>query len=331
MSLVDRYQRRIDYLRVSVTDRCDLRCTYCLPQSYRGMHEPAHWLTHDEMLRLITLLVEMGISKVRLTGGEPLMRRGASQLAHSISLLPKLLDLSLSTNATTLNRHAIALKHAGVHRLNISLDTLSRQRFLEITGRDALVDVLAGIDAAIHVGFEVIKLNTVVQPSTTIDDMADIMRYALERGLVLRLIEVMPMGHSGRSMSTVNVTELAQTMAQQFGLIPQIVGAQVKGFHNAGPARYWVDPQGRMSLGAITPMSQHFCETCNRIRLAVDGTLYLCLGQDETVPLGTLLRDGASDEELRHAILEGISHKPERHDFLTRPQQVLRFMAHTGG
>jgi GTP 3',8-cyclase len=323
--LIDSFRRRIDYLRVSVTDRCDLRCTYCLPKGFKGFEEPAHWLTHDEMTRVVGLFVVLGVSKVRLTGGEPLLRRGISDLARQIAGLPGLRDLSVSSNGTQLARHAQALHEAGVRRLNISLDSLDADCFARITGRDCLQDVLNGLREARAVGFAPIKLNMVVQADVNLDEVRRMVAFAIEQGFVLRLIEPMPMGETGRTARGVDLTVLGEALAHQFALIPQIKG------QGAGPARYWCTLDEGMSLGVITPMSRHFCASCNRVRLGVDGTLYLCLGQNDQVPLGRMLRAGASDDALLSAIHRGIAAKPERHEFNERPEQLVRFMSQTGG
>lgn len=324
-ALIDGFGRRIDYLRVSVTDRCDLRCTYCLPKDFKGYEEPADWLTHAEMTRLIGLFVGLGVRKVRLTGGEPLLRRGISGLAADIAALPGLADLSLSSNGTQLAHHAPALKRAGVQRLNISLDTLDSGCFARITGRDCLADVLEGLQAAQAAGFDPIKLNMVVQAGVNETEVERMVEFSMQHGFILRLIETMPVGDTGRKAAYVDLSQLGQRMADRYGLLPQVMGA------GAGPARYWRNPENAMSLGVITPMSQHFCAACNRVRLGVNGTLYLCLGQEDRLDLGTLLRAGASDTELRWNIREAIARKPERHEFNTRPEKIIRFMSQTGG
>ncbi|WP_235930159.1 GTP 3',8-cyclase MoaA [Craterilacuibacter sinensis] len=324
-ALIDGFGRRIDYLRVSVTDRCDLRCTYCLPKGFKGFEEPAHWLSHEEMARLIGLFVGLGVSKVRLTGGEPLLRRNLTDLAARITALPGLRDLSLSTNATQLARHAHALKEAGVKRLNVSLDTLDAARFAEITGRDCLPQVLEGLLAARAAGFAPVKLNAVVQAGVNEADISRLLVFALEHSFVLRLIETMPIGDTGRQAAYIDVTTLGERIAQQYRLIPQVLG------QGSGPARYWTSADGGMSFGVITPMSRHFCAACNRVRLGVDGTLYLCLGQNDSVALGSLLREGASDDELLAAIHAAIAAKPERHHFNETPDKIVRFMSQTGG
>ena len=323
--LIDSFHRRMDYLRVSVTDRCDLRCTYCMPKGFKGFEEPEHWLRHDEMARLVGLFVSQGVSKVRLTGGEPLLRRGVTDLARQLTSMSGLHDLSVSSNGTQLAHLAGPLKEAGVHRLNISLDSLDPACFARITGRDCLTDVLQGLKVAREVGFNPIKLNMVVQANVNVSEVVRMVAFAIEHGFVLRLIEPMPIGDTGRATAGVNLTRLGEQLADQYGLVPEILG------RGAGPARYWCTADRRMSLGVITPMSQHFCEACNRVRLGVDGTLYLCLGQNDQVPLGKMMREGASDEALLDAIHQGIAAKPERHEFNEKPQQIVRFMSQTGG
>lgn len=323
--LIDGHGRRIDYLRVSVTDRCDLRCGYCMPKGFKGFETPANWLRHDEMARLVGLFAGLGVSKVRLTGGEPLLRRGVADLAGAIAALPGVVDLSVSTNGTRLARHARALRAAGVRRLNISLDTLDAAEFTRITGRDCLDAVLSGLKAARDAGFAPIKLNSVVHAATPEADVRRLLGYALAQGFILRLIEPMPMGDSGRRYAHADLGALGARLAADHGLVPALAG------QGAGPARYWTAGAGAPALGVITPLSRHFCATCNRVRLGVDGTLYLCLGQEDQVPLGRLLRAGASDAALQQAIRAGIAAKPERHEFTTRPERIVRFMSQTGG
>lgn len=324
-ALIDAYGRRIDYLRVSVTDRCDLRCTYCLPEGFSGFEDPAHWLSAEEMIRLVGVFASLGVGRVRLTGGEPLLRRGVVEMARGIAALPGVSDLSLSTNATQLARHAVALRQAGVSRLNVSLDSLDRARFARIAGRDRIEDVLSGLRAAREAGFAPIKINTVVLDGENIDELDALLAFARREGFILRLIEPMPVGGTGQAQAALDLTQLGERLARRHNLIPQIQGQLT------GPARYWICPQSGASLGVITPLSQHFCARCNRVRLTVDGTLLLCLGQEDSVELGPLLRGGASGAAIADAIREGVRRKPERHHFKERPQQVLRFMAQTGG
>lgn len=322
---MDGFNRVIDYLRVSVTDRCDMRCSYCMPKAFKGFHEPATWLSHQETGRLVKLFVGLGISKVRLTGGEPLLRRNLPELVRSLSSLPGLTDLSLSTNGAHLVAHAPALKSAGLHRLNVSLDTLKPARFHEITHRDCLDDVLAGIQLVRQLGLWPIKINMVVQAGVNDDEVDDMLRFAVQHGLVLRLIETMPIGHAGLGRTAVDLTALTRRLVEQHHLIPHIEPVRT------GPAQSWRVPHSSAMLGVITPMSQHFCAACNRLRLGVDGTLYPCLGHDDATPLGTMMRRGASDTDLVAAILSAVAHKPERHEFHERPERIVRFMSATGG
>lgn len=322
--LHDRHGRRIEYLRLSVTDRCDLRCTYCMPEGFKGYEEPANWLSFDEIERVVGAFGQLGVRRIRLTGGEPLLRRNLADLASRLAVLPGIEDLSLSTNATHLARHARALRKAGIGRLNVSLDSLDPVRFAAITKRDALASVLDGLRAAREEGFGPIKINMVVMAGVSdheIDAMAD---FCGEQGFVLRLIETMPVGQTGRSAGFVPLGPIRERLRARLGLVDGIVPG-------GGPAKYLVSPDRRFQIGFITPMSQHFCETCNRVRLGVDGTLYPCLGDNDSVNLGTLLRAGCSDEQLESALLEGIGRKPFKHEFGEDPAKVIRFMSSTGG
>ncbi|MEJ3959659.1 GTP 3',8-cyclase MoaA [Brachymonas sp. G13] len=325
ISLQDRFGRTIDYLRVSVTDRCDLRCSYCIPKGFRGFEEPENWLTFDEVERVIAAFARMGTTRFRLTGGEPLLRRNLPELAARIAALPQVEDLSLTTNGTQLVKHAQALRDAGVDRLNVSLDSLRGECVQQITGSDTLEKVLNGLQAAKDAGFTRIKINMVPMVGVNDIDLDAMVHFCMENDFVLRLIEAMPMGHTGRETQGLSLTDLTWELQQKYGLIPS--EAKLGG----GPARYWISPDSGFTLGLITPMSQHFCAACNRVRLAVDGTLYMCLGQEQSFELRPLLRAGCSDAELEAAIREAIELKPERHEFLEKPEQTIRFMSMTGG
>jgi cyclic pyranopterin phosphate synthase len=322
--LTDQFGRRIDYLRLSVTDRCDLRCSYCIPEGFTGFEEPGHWLNFDEIERLIGAFSRLGVSRIRLTGGEPLLRRDIAGLAGRIAALPGIEDLSLSTNATQLEHHAHALKAAGVTRLNVSLNSLQQARVEKINGRDVLAKVMAGLAVAQDAGFAPIKLNMVALAGTNDDEIDEMVAFCMQRGFVLRLIEAMPMGDTGRNAEYLDLQPVKERLRKEFNLVETVL-------HGAGPARYLGTADGRFNVGFITPISQHFCQTCNRIRIAVDGTAYMCLGQDEKFEFRPLLRSGCSDAELDDAILEAINLKPERHEFNEAPQKVLRFMSMTGG
>ncbi len=321
--LTDRYGRAIEYLRLSVTDRCDLRCAYCIPEGFKGFEEPAHWLNFDEIERLLGVFARLGLKRVRLTGGEPLLRRDIAGLARRLAALPGIEDISLSTNATQLAHMAADLKAAGVTRLNVSLDSLNAETVARINGRAVLDDVLRGLAAADVAGYAPIKLNMVVMRDNAheVDAMVGFCR---ERGYVLRLIELMPMGDTARRMGYVDLQPIKQRLREHHGLIDTVLPG-------GGPARYLGSADGRFTVGFITPLSQHFCETCNRVRLTVDGQLHLCLGQDERMDFRTLLRAGASDDELASAIRRAIDLKPERHEFREHPEKLVRFMSMTGG
>ena len=322
-NLVDRFGRQINYLRLSVTDRCDLRCAYCIPEGFKGFEEPEHWLTFDEIERLLGLFAQLGLKRVRFTGGEPLLRRNVTELCRRVSALPGIEDLSLSTNATQLQSMAADLKAAGVTRLNVSLDSLSPESVAKINGRAVLPQILSGLDAAQAAGFAPIKLNMVVmhENAAEVDAMV---AFCLERGFVLRLIELMPMGDTARRMGYVNLQPIKARLQARFGLVDTVLPG-------GGPARYLGTPDGRFTVGFITPLSQHFCATCNRVRLTVDGVLHLCLGQEERLDFRTLMRAGATDADLVQAIYRAIDLKPERHDFQEQPQKLVRFMSMTGG
>ncbi len=323
--LVDPFQRRIEYVRISVTDRCDLRCFYCMPEGFRGFEEPEDWLTHDEIERVARAFTSMGVRRIRLTGGEPLVRKNLTGLAARLAALPYLEDLSLSTNATRLARHASELKQAGVSRINVSLDSLRPEVFQRIT-KGKLEKVLAGLMAAKEAGITPVKINMVVMKGVNDDEVESMVEFCLEHGFTLRFIETMPVGDTGRNATDyyVDLGEVRQRLARHFDLIP---GAMPGG----GPARYVRVAGTEMNIGFITPLSQHFCDTCNRVRLSVDGTLFLCLGQEDRFELRPLLRDGISDAGLDEAIRTAISLKPEKHEFREKPEQVVRFMSMTGG
>ena len=325
-ALIDPFQRRIEYVRVSVTDRCDLRCSYCMPKGFDGFHEPDEWLSFDEIERVVAAFTRLGVQRIRLTGGEPLVRRDLPDLAARLSALPGLSDLSLSTNAVRLDKYAAALKAAGVGRVNVSLDSLNPERFAQITGGGKLHKVLRGLDAAHAAGLAPVKINMVAMGGVNDDEIEAMVVFCAERDFTLRLIETMPMGDTGRNASGqyLNLQTVRQRLAERFELIPDLLPG-------GGPARYYRVAGSNTRIGFITPISQHFCETCNRVRLAADGTLYMCLGQDNRYELRPMLRDGASDTDLEAAIRTAIGLKPERHEFREKPEKVIRFMSMTGG
>lgn len=324
-TLIDPFNRRIEYIRLSVTDKCNMRCFYCMPEHFKDFEQPDHWLSFDEIERVIGAFAELGVARVRLTGGEPLVRKNLDQLAQRLNALPGVEDLSLSTNATLLSRHAQALNDAGVSRINVSLDSLQADRFRKITGSE-LQPVLDGLMAAKAAGFAPIKINMLALKGINDDEFVDMVEFCLEHDFTLRFIETMPVGDTGlkATESYLDLGEVKNTLANHFELIPGVMPG-------GGPARYVQVKGSDLRIGFITPISQHFCETCNRIRLAVDGTLYLCLGQEHKFELRPLLRAGISDDDLKAALIGAIAIKPERHEFTEKPQQVVRFMSMTGG
>jgi len=324
-ALTDPFGRTIEYVRLSVTDKCDLRCFYCLPKGFNDFEEPEHWLSFDEIERVMRAFGELGVHRVRITGGEPLVRKDMAQLAARLARLPGIDDLSLSTNAVQLAKHAHALKDAGVARLNVSLDSLRPERFQAITG-GKLEKVLAGLQAAKEAGFHPVKINMVVMKGVNDDEVEDLVDYCIANDFTLRLIETMPMGETGRDATRhyMDLQIIKQRLAQRYELIPTVM-------NGGGPARYFKVGGSKLRIGFITPISQHFCATCNRVRLSVDGTLYMCLGQEHNFELRPLLRAGISDADLRDAIVKAIALKPERHEFSDKPEKILRFMSKTGG
>ena len=323
--LADSFGRRIDYVRLSVTDQCDLRCFYCLPKRYKGFVEPEHWLNFEEIERVIAGFAQLGVKRVRITGGEPLLRKNLPDVLARLQRIPGIEDLSLSTNAVRLEKVAPQLKSAGVSRLNVSLDSLRADRFKQITG-GKLEKVLAGLQAAKLAGFHPIKINTLLMKGINDDEIFNMVEFCVKNNFALRFIETMPMGDTGQSASRfyVDLGTIKKRLESKYSLIPSVMPG-------AGPARYVRIAGTDTMIGFITPISQHFCDTCNRVRLSADGSIYLCLGQNDVVPLRHGLRAGIDDLELTRLIYEAVQRKPLKHNFNDSPQQVVRFMAHTGG
>ena len=323
--LIDPFGRRIEYLRLSVTDRCDFRCFYCIPKGFKAFSGRGDSLRLDETIRLIRLFSELGVRKVRLTGGEPLVRGDIEQMIRGISGLPEIQDLSMSTNASQLAKHAEMVKGAGVTRINVSLDSLKPEVFKQITQGD-LEPVIAGLMAAKSVGLHPIKINMVVMKALNFSEIGEMVDFCLQHGFTLRFIETMPVGEAGQqaSESYLSLEQVRAVLEQRFDLEPTLM-------QGAGPARYIRVKGTDLKIGFITPLSQHFCDTCNRVRLSSEGTLFLCLGQHDKLELKPLLRQGLDDAAMKAAILEAISRKPEKHEFNSRPEQIVRVMSMTGG
>lgn len=325
-ALVDKYGRRITYARLSITDRCDFRCTYCMAEemTFLPRHEVMNF---EECLRVAKAFVSLGTTKLRLTGGEPLVRKNVMWLIERLGALPGLDNLVLTTNGSQLERFAAPLKAAGVKRLNVSLDTLDSERFRQITRIGDLNKVLRGIDAATNAGFTRTKLNTVMMKGVNDDEFVTLVRYAVDHGLDISFIEEMPLGEiHGRSTTYISSEETRERLAEHFDLIPSTESS-------GGPARYWRIPGSDSRIGFISPHSHNFCDTCNRVRITAKGELYPCLGQNDAVNLLEVLRSGADDAALRQRIIDSMGIKPYGHDFTQQMDapQVVRFMSMTGG
>jgi cyclic pyranopterin phosphate synthase len=332
MAHLDAYNRPISYLRISVTDRCNLRCIYCMPE------EGVPWRSHQKVLRyeeietIVQAAADLGISKVRLTGGEPLVRLGIVDLVRMLARIPGIDDLAMTTNGILLARYAEELAEAGLHRVNISLDTLDPARFRRITRRGDLADVLAGIEAARQAGLRPIKINTVVIRGLNDDEVVDLARKTLEASWWnIRFIELMPVG-DGELMDTA-WEEQVVTAQESREQIEAALGKlePVKMRVGSGPARYYRLPGAEGTLGFITPISEHFCYKCNRLRLTADGQLRPCLLSDQEIDLRTPLREGADADEIQALIVEGINRKPMRHHLQEHVRPEERAMSEIGG
>jgi cyclic pyranopterin phosphate synthase len=325
--LQDGFGRSIDYLRLSVTDRCDFRCVYCMAEDMTFLPRQKV-LTLEELERIARIFVSRGVSKIRLTGGEPLVRKGIVGLCERIARLPGLRELVMTTNGSQLPKLAQPLADAGVRRLNISLDSLQPERFRAITRTGDLSQVLAGIRAAQAAGFANIKLNAVVMHGRNADEVLDLVDFTVQQGLDISFIEEMPLGHVGRSRdeSYCSSDWVRERISEHYELIDSTE-------QSGGPARYMRlknFPESR--IGFISPHSHNFCSTCNRVRLTVEGRLLLCLGHENSLDLRELLRRPEHDDAaVLAAIEQGLQRKPLRHEFATGEVQILRFMNATGG
>ncbi|PKM43949.1 MAG: GTP 3',8-cyclase MoaA [Gammaproteobacteria bacterium HGW-Gammaproteobacteria-1] len=326
-TLTDSFGRRITYLRLSLTDHCNLRCRYCMPEDAHGSGR-ARRLSLEETARLVGLFARMGVERFRLTGGEPLLRKDLVPLAAALTSLPGVRDLSLSTNALLLEQSAAALAAAGVGRLNISLDSLQPERFADITGGGDLAAVLRGIEAARAAGMTPIKLNMVALNGINDDEITAMAEFAQARGLELRYIETMPVGGQGEwSMRHhLPAEQIMVRLKEHYGtdLLPQHEGA-------GGPARMYRIGAHGPRIGVISAVSRHFCASCNRVRLTAAGDLVLCLGNENSVSLREPMRAGMDDEALCDLIRAAILRKPERHDFNAPQVAPLRPMYALGG
>ena len=328
----DRHGHRISYLRVSITDRCNERCTYCMPQELQEWLPRQEILTFEETLRLIRIAADLGVSKVRVTGGEPLTRRDVINFIRRIPDISGINSIGLSTNGTLLVREiasgktmAAALRDAGVQSVNISLDTLDRDTYSQITGRDFHEQVISGIDAAIAAGFGQIKLNTVLMRGRNEDQLIPLIEFAGARDLILRFIEMMPVSTTDvlDEDNFMPILDAKRTIESFYGsLIPETE------FRTNGPAIYYQIPGRKQRIGFIGAMTNlHFCESCNKLRLTCDGKLRPCLGSHLEFDIMKPLRAGATDGELRQFFLDVVELKPAQHDFRDNYQPNRRMIA----
>lgn len=327
-SLVDRFARSVDYIRISVTDRCDFRCVYCMSEQMSFVPRP-QVLSLEEIEQTARAFVALGVKKIRLTGGEPLVRRGIVSLCRRLSALDGLDELVMTTNGSQLAKLADEVCAAGVKRLNISLDSLRPERFAALTRTGRLDQVVAGIDAACAAGFKRIKLNAVIMKGRNEDEVLDLVEFARERNLDISFIEEMPLGvirEHNRKESYCSSEAVRDLIQQRYALLDS---TQV----TAGPSRYYKMADSASRIGFISPHSHNFCHACNRVRLTVEGRLLLCLGNEHSCDLRALLRaPGFDPARLEQAIIKAMDLKPEKHEFdLEGEPQILRFMNMTGG
>lgn len=327
-ALVDRFDRRITYVRLSVTDRCDFRCVYCMAEEMVFVPR-AQILSLEEIALVARAFTELGVSKLRITGGEPLVRQGIVALTESIARLPGLGELTMTSNGARLNKFAGPLRRAGIDRLNISLDSLQPERFRQLTRTGKLEDVVAGIDAAIAAGFTRIKLNSVIMNGRNDDEVLDLVAFARQRQLDISFIEEMPLGaisEHDRALSFASSDELRTKIDGRYPLTATTE-------NSGGPSRYYRMADSDSRIGFISPHSHNFCHLCNRVRVTAEGRLLLCLGNEHSVDLRRIIRDNPGDVDvLKLAIQDAMAIKPERHHFsLHEPPQILRFMNASGG
>jgi cyclic pyranopterin phosphate synthase len=332
--LVDRFGREVNYVRLSVTDRCDLRCVYCMSEDMKFVPRE-QLLTLEEMSRIGTAFVELGVNKIRISGGEPLTRRNILSVFETLGKLDGLTDLTLTTNATLLKKYAQPLKDAGVTRINISLDTIQPERFAKITRIGKLQKTMDGIDEALKVGFDNIKINTVVMKNFNHDEVIDLVEFIRDRGMDISFIEEMPLGDMGdhdRSQTYCSSDDILKDLRETYNL----VGTDES---TGGPAKYFrfMDSEGNREnesrIGFISPHSHNFCDTCNRVRVTAEGMLLLCLGQEHSMDLRQIVRAHPTDDAaLRKALIDSMQIKPKGHDFNVNEQPIImRHMSATGG
>ena len=327
-TLIDRFGRHVNYIRISVTDRCDFRCVYCMSEDMQFVPR-AQLLTLEEIAYIAQAFTELGVTKIRITGGEPLIRRNIIKLFRDLGRLPGLRELVTTTNGSQLAKLAPELKKAGVKRINISLDSLNPGKFRQITRVGDLAKVMAGIDAALAEDFEQIKLNSVILKNRNHDEVTDLVHFAVEKGIDISFIEEMPLGIIGdhdRAEAYYSSDQIREDLEKTFTLTATTEST-------GGPSRYYRIPGTKTRVGFISPHSHNFCDTCNRVRLTSEGRLLLCLGQEHSVDLRKVIRANPGDlQKLKQAIQRSMSIKPKGHDFnLASQPAILRYMSVTGG
>ncbi len=307
--LVDREKRHLTYLRISITDRCNLRCLYCTPEGRIPKLPHKEILSLEEILRVVKVGIRLGIRKIRITGGEPMVRKGWLSLLERLGGIPQLEDISLTSNGILLAENAQRIFDAGIHRINISLDTLIPEKYAHITGYDQFERVWAGIRKAHEIGFDPIKINAVAMRGINDDEILDLARLSLENPFHIRFIEYMPIGNS---RSTTEDQLLTPELQERIGTLGELIPLNGSG-HNDGPAKRFRIAGAKGEVGFVSAVSHHFCDRCNRLRLTADGKLRACLLSDQYVPLKAALRSGASDDQLARCFREAVNQKAARH------------------
>lgn len=331
-ALIDPFGRKIDYLRISVTDRCDFRCTYCMDEDVTFLSRN-QILSLEEIVYVAKTFISMGTKRIRITGGEPLVRKNILWAIEQIAQTKGLEELTITTNGSQLYKMAQSLLDAGVSRINISLDTLKAERFHALTRRDKFQQVIRGIDAVCQLPFKRLKINSVMLKQHNDDELFDLARFALERKMDISFIEEMPLGiitDHDRAATYLSSDDVIDTLSQHYQLTPSNMAT-------SGPTRYYQVAGYDHKIGVISPHSHNFCDTCNRVRLTVEGRLLLCLGNEHSKDLKGVIRQCTNNTELdqtqlQHAIIEALALKPHKHHFdLDDTPQILRFMSATGG
>ena len=326
--LLDPFKRKINYLRISVTDRCNLRCGYCMPEEGIPLIRHDDILTYEEILRIVRVFAIEGISKVRLTGGEPLVRKGIAKFISRLSQVEELKDLSLTTNGVLLKEFAASLKQAGLKRVNISLDSLKRERFCQISHRDEFDRVWSGIEEALRVGLTPIKINMVAIQGLNDDEIEDFARLTLDLPVTVRYIEYMPSGN-GKTWKKSDLLTIPQIKSRLEKVGPLVC---ITSEPWDGPAKRYRIEGAMGEIGLIGAVSSHFCSDCNRIRLTPDGKIRTCLFSDDEIDVRELLRKGGSDDDLKERLLEALRSKPEGHQIDTHQfKKCQRNMSAIGG